>query len=76
MLLSPLAARQIKKMKGNRDLPELLEAIDSLAQDPRPPESRTLAGYPFRRLRVAGFRVIYAVEEERVVVLVLKVGQR
>jgi mRNA-degrading endonuclease RelE of RelBE toxin-antitoxin system len=49
----------------------LKRAIDALAQNPRPSESRTLdvadlevpSGVEFRRLRVERWRIVYAVND-------------
>ena len=76
ILLSPLAKRQLKKIKDQADLRNLVKTIDSLAADPRPANSKKLSGHPFWRVRVGDFRIVYAVEHDRVLLLILKVGQR
>lgn len=51
--------------------------IDSLATTPRPHGSEKLSGADqLYRLRVGDYRIIYAVEDDRVLVLVVKVGHR
>ncbi|HZP40327.1 MAG TPA: type II toxin-antitoxin system RelE/ParE family toxin [Candidatus Binatia bacterium] len=51
--------------------------IRGLASDPRPPGCRKLSGYDdVFRVRVGRYRVLYAVEDRRLLVLVLKVGDR
>jgi len=52
-------------------------AILSLAGDPHPPGSKKLrgAGDP-SRFRVADYRVVYTIKVERLVVLVVNVGNR
>ncbi|MCX7012157.1 MAG: type II toxin-antitoxin system RelE/ParE family toxin [Candidatus Sumerlaeota bacterium] len=53
------------------------EAIDSLAGNPRPHGVAKLAGRRDRyRVRVGEYRVIYEVQEDRTVVLVLRVAHR
>jgi mRNA interferase RelE/StbE len=50
-----------------------------LARDPRPPGARKLAGDRFDnlyRIRVGDWRVLYAIEDDRLVVLVLEVVRR
>jgi mRNA interferase RelE/StbE len=56
----------------------LKEPILLLADDPKPPGSLQLAGQPpgSRRLRVGDYRVLYQVDEEARVVVILKVGPR
>ena len=54
------------------------EKLDQLAQDPyaRNPNLTKLQGRPGYRLRVGDWRVIYELEEDRLVILVLKVASR
>lgn len=52
-------------------------AIRALPDDPRPPGCKKLAGYDnLYRLRVGDWRISYAVEEDRLVVLALEVAPR
>jgi mRNA interferase RelE/StbE len=52
--------------------------IQSLAVDPRPPGVVAMQGSRkgLLRLRVGNYRVIYSVEDQRLVVIVVKVGHR
>lgn len=55
----------------------ILQAIDALSVEPRPPGCRQLVGGNGElRIRVGDYRVIYSVHDEEVVVLVLQVGHR
>lgn len=55
----------------------LWAAIRGLAEDPRPPGCRKLAGYEnLYRLRVGDWRVSYAIHDERRVVLIIEIGTR
>ena len=52
-------------------------ALDQLRHEPRPPGAKALQGDGKRlRIRVGDYRVIYRVEDDRLVVLVVKVGHR
>ena len=52
-------------------------AIYALADDPRPPGSRKLEGRQDEwRVRVGTWRVVYRVDDGRLVVLVAKAGSR
>jgi mRNA interferase RelE/StbE len=74
--LSPAAARQLKKIDRSI-LPQIAAKIDSLASDPRPHNCEKLSGYEgLYRVRVGDYRIIYAVEDRLVLVVVLKVGNR
>ena len=72
--------QQPKKMM--RRLPRnLLQRIDrailALAEDPYPPGCKKLKGYDnLYRIRVGGWRISYAVESDRLIVLVIEVTPR
>ena len=67
-----------KDFKGipRSDANRILEKIDSLSENPRPPESRKLTNDDSHRIRIGNYRVIYDIQDEVLVVLVLKVGNR
>ena len=74
--VSATAERQIRKLEVS-DQVRVLRAIKQLADDPRPRGCRKLQGYDdIFRIRVGTFRVIYSVESDRLVVIILKVGNR
>ncbi|MBN2703085.1 MAG: type II toxin-antitoxin system RelE/ParE family toxin [Pontiellaceae bacterium] len=59
-----------------KDVLRILEAIESLAQDPRPPQSKKLSGQERYRLRQGNYRILYSIEDDMLVVQVVKVGNR
>ena len=61
-----------------RDLKErITAAIFGLEANPRPPGALPLKGqYSTWRIRVGDWRVIYTIEDERLIVLVVKIGPR
>jgi mRNA interferase RelE/StbE len=54
----------------------LAKAIDKLESDPHPAGSERLTGYDLYRLRVGDWRIIYQLEEDKLLILVLEVGPR
>lgn len=51
--------------------------IDSLATQPRPAGVKALKGMPdLLRVRAGGYRVVYRVEDRRLLILVVAVGHR
>jgi len=54
----------------------MIRAIDELAENPRPRNSRKLRGKEGWRIRVGDYRVIYEIDDEAQEVLVLDVGHR
>ena len=52
-------------------------AIQGLANDPRPPGCKKLAGEDsLWRIRVGDYRIVYQVQDDALLVIVLKVGHR
>ena len=59
------------------DQKRVANKIDRLSTDPRPPGAQKLqTDRDLYRLRVGKYRVIYAVEDVRLTVLVVRVGHR
>jgi mRNA interferase RelE/StbE len=73
---SPAAQREILKLPQRRERRRILDAIDELARDPRPPGSRKLTNSRLWRIRVGDHRVIYSVADDDAVVVVLRVAHR
>ncbi len=71
------AARALRKMSRNR-AHLIRQKLDQLTQDPyaRNPNVARLQGRPGYRLRVGDWRVIYELEDDRLVILVLKIAPR
>lgn len=45
--------------------------------NPRPPGARKLAGEDsFYRVREGDYRIVYAIEDDRLIILVLRIGHR
>ena len=77
VLLEKSAARFLLRLRDTKLKSRLDEAIESLADDPRPPGCRKLAGTSDRyRVRVGDYRIVYRIDDGKVTVLVLLVGHR
>ena len=59
-----------------RDVQRILKAIEALAAEPRPPQSRKLSGTEKYRLRCGVYRVLYEIQDEVLLVCVVKVAHR
>ena len=59
-----------------RDVRQIVAAIAALANNPRPPQSRKLSGSEKYRLRCGAYRVLYEIQDDVLVVCVVKVGHR
>jgi mRNA interferase RelE/StbE len=54
----------------------ILETIEGLGNDPRPPGCKKLTSTNLYRLRAGSYRIIYEINDAEVVVIVVKVGHR
>ena len=73
--ISPAAQRQLRRLPPG-DAARVRGPILALAIEPRPPGVVKLAGSDFWRLRVGELRIIYLVEDESRLIVVLKVARR
>ncbi|MGK2955131.1 MAG: type II toxin-antitoxin system RelE family toxin [Solirubrobacterales bacterium] len=71
----PAAVRSLRKLDP-QVRPRIQGAIALLAQDPRPPSARSLKGRPGMRVRVGDYRIIYTVEDDVLLVVVVALGHR
>lgn len=75
-VLSPAAKRELAKLAPPM-LHRLRTAIDRLEVSPRPAGAERLKGPDdLLRIRVGDYRIIYRVIDDRLVVLVIRVGHR
>lgn len=77
ILFTTQADRALRKM--SRTTARLIrEKLDQLAADPyaRNPNVTKLQGRPGYRLRVGDWRVIYEVEDDRLIIMVMKIASR
>ena len=58
------------------DIKRIIERIDSLVEDPRGVGCEKLSGQERYRLRLGVYRIVYEIEDNRLVVTVVKIGHR
>ena len=79
VLITPAAFEMIKGIDNQRLRRRVSDAIDGLSKDPEK-KGKPLIGelVGFRSMRAAGqrYRVIYKIEKEQVIVVVVAVGRR
>jgi mRNA interferase RelE/StbE len=76
ILLTRPAHKQLQKCPP-AIRPRLITAIDALQHTPRPPGAGALHGLTDTyRIRVGDYRIVYAIHEEQLLILVIRVGHR
>lgn len=69
------AQKQLSQIEQT-DRERIIEAVEILADNPRPPGCKKLSGRPAWRIRIGSYRVIYEIHDERLLVLVVTIGNR
>jgi mRNA interferase RelE/StbE len=77
IVIAPEAQRNLKRLHGVMRQ-RIADAIDGLGDDPRPPGAVKLAGDAddLWRIRVGEYRIVYRFQDERLTVLIVRVGHR
>ena len=76
LLIKPTAVKDIEAIPLQRDRQRVVERISQLAEDPRPLGSEKISGQDKYRVRQGRYRILYAIEDQDLLVQVVKVGHR
>ena len=70
------AAKELASIASKKDRRRLVVKIRSLADDPRPPGCQKLSGAEKYRVRQGVYRIVYSIEDDRLVVMIIRVAHR
>lgn len=70
------AAQEIESIAQKKQRQQIVARIAKLADDPRPAGCQKLSGQESYRIRQGEYRIIYTIEDDRLIVTVVKVGHR
>lgn len=74
---TPTANKQLRNIRDARVSAPIKRAIEKLSADPRPPGCLKLVGELDQwRVRVGDWRIVYRIEDGRLVVVVVRVAPR
>jgi mRNA interferase RelE/StbE len=74
--VTPRAQKDLKALP-TRERQRVAEQIDALKLDPRPTGCRKLKGREgFYRIRAGDYRVVYQIEDEVLLILIVRAGDR
>jgi mRNA interferase RelE/StbE len=76
LFIKSSAAKEIAAIATKKDRRRVVDKIRSLADEPRPVGCKKLSGAERYRLRVGRCRILYAIDEGRLIVSVVTVGDR
>jgi mRNA interferase RelE/StbE len=70
-----VAQKQLAKI-DRASQQRIIDGIRNLEEDPRPSGCKKLSGRPAWRIRIGPYRVIYEIHDDRLLVLVVTIGDR
>jgi mRNA interferase RelE/StbE len=75
LLIKPSAIKELEALP-TKDRRKIITRIEGLASEPRPHGCEKLSGLDQYRVRQGDYRVVYSVDDDVKVALVVKVGHR
>jgi mRNA interferase RelE/StbE len=76
VFIKPSAVKEIEAIGSRSDRRRVVKRIQDLANEPRPQGCEKLSGQDRFRVRQGDYRIVYAIEDGRRVVTVVKIGHR
>lgn len=76
VIFKPAVAKQIQRLDRNAQK-KIVSAAEKLGDDPRPfGYKKLVGGEGFYRIRVGGYRIIYEIADDILIVTVLRIADR
>lgn len=75
LVVKKSAERELRALP-KADLRRITDRIHGLAHDPRPPGHEKLSSQDHYRVRQSDYRVVYAIDDDRRLITIVKIGHR
>jgi len=75
IFIKPSAAKELEVVP-RKDRLRIIEKIQSLSSNPRPHGCEKLSGEEKFRIRQGDYRILYSIQDEAVIVTIVKIGHR
>ena len=75
LLIKPSAAKELEAVP-RKDRRRIVARIRNLSVKPRPPGCERLSGHDVYRVRQGNYRVVYAVQDADLAVVIITIGHR
>ncbi len=75
LVVKKSAERELRALP-KADLRRVTRRIHGLEHDPRPPGHEKLSGQDHYRVRQGDYRVVYAIDDDRLLITIVKIGHR
>lgn len=70
------ALKELESIATKTDRRKILRQIQALSSEPRPSGAVKLSGREYYRLRQGRYRILYTIEDEALIIQVIKIGDR
>jgi mRNA interferase RelE/StbE len=70
VVIKPSAVKEIEAISRKKDRQRIVKRIEALGDEPRPPGAQKLSGHDRYRIRQGVYRIIYAIEDRELSVVV------
>jgi len=74
--IKPSARKELVAVATKKDRQRIVRLIQSLAEEPRPPGCQKLSGYDRYRVRQGNYRILYQIQDNELVIVVVRIGHR
>ncbi|MGB5621152.1 MAG: type II toxin-antitoxin system RelE/ParE family toxin [Gammaproteobacteria bacterium] len=74
--IKPSARKELVAVATKKDRQRIVRLIQSLAEEPRPPGCQKLSGYDRYRVRQGNYRILYQIQDNELVVVMVRIGHR
>ena len=76
VFIKPSAVREIEGITEHKQRQQIVAKVEASSDDTRPPGCEKITGRGQYRVRQGAYRIVYAIEDDRLAVYVVKVGHR
>lgn len=70
------AAKELQRIATRADRQRIIDRIEKLADEPRPPGAKKLSGSERYRIRQGRYRILYTIEDKELIVYVIRIADR
>ena len=75
LFIEKAALKELSKIPS-KEQSRIITSIKNLTEEPRPPGVKKLTGREAWRIRIGNYRIIYEIQDDKLVVLVVHIGHR
>ena len=75
LFIEKVAQKELSKVPHKEQL-RIIAAVKNLTENPRPPGVKKLTGRDAWRIRIGNYRIIYEIQEDKLIVLIVHIGHR